>query len=67
MSEFYCDACYNTGELDCYCGGDLCICDRNGTYECPHCEGGRRGSDYPDQDEYPDYGDAAPVKGASKP
>jgi len=50
MGKLYCDACCNTGELDCHCGGDLCICDRHGTYECPHCEGGRL-----DDDEYPDY------------
>lgn len=38
----YCEGCYNTGELDCHCGGDLCICERNGTYSCPVC-GGREG------------------------
>jgi hypothetical protein len=33
--------CYGTGYVDCYCGGDLCVCDYNGTAEClgcPDCE-----------------------------
>lgn len=42
MGERYCERCYNTGELDCYCGGDLCVCERGGTYPCPDC-GGREG------------------------
>ena len=33
----YCDHCKNTGEIDCYCGGDLCVCENNGTYPCQHC------------------------------
>lgn len=33
----YCEHCQNTGELDCHCGGDLCVCDNNGTFMCPHC------------------------------
>lgn len=33
----YCEHCHNTGEVDCYCGGDLCVCENNGTYPCPHC------------------------------
>jgi hypothetical protein len=50
VSAFYCERCYNTGELDCYCGGDLCVCENYGTFPCPDCEGG----ECPD-DEYPDY------------
>lgn len=34
----WCDACQNTGWINCYCGGDLCICDNNGEYECPYCQ-----------------------------
>lgn len=34
----YCDACCNTGEVDCYCGGDLCICGDE-TRPCPQCHG----------------------------
>lgn len=37
----WCERCYNTGEVDCYCGGDLCVCWHNGTYACPNCDGGR--------------------------
>ena len=33
----WCDGCCGTGELDCYCGGDLCVCSNNGTYPCPEC------------------------------
>lgn len=33
----YCDRCYGTGDLDCHCGGDLCVCQNNGTYPCPEC------------------------------
>jgi hypothetical protein len=40
MTDLYCEECYNTGELDCYCGGDNCVCMKNGTYPCPHCDGG---------------------------
>jgi hypothetical protein len=38
----YCEECYNTGELDCHCGGDNCVCMNNGTYPCTHCDGGTR-------------------------
>ena len=35
----YCVTCQNTGEIDCHCGGDLCVC---GAYElpCPDCNRG---------------------------
>lgn len=46
----YCDLCKNTGEVDCYCGGDLCVCDNNGVYPCPACDGG----DLIGDDEYPE-------------
>lgn len=35
----WCDHCCGTGMLDCLCGGDLCVCERNGEYECPFCYG----------------------------
>lgn len=34
----YCDRCQNTGEIDCHCGGDLCVCGEE-TKECPRCHG----------------------------
>jgi len=33
----YCFTCCNTGEVDCYCGGDLCVCRNQGTEPCPDC------------------------------
>jgi hypothetical protein len=41
----WCEPCHNTGEIDCGCGGDLCVCKNYGTYPCPHCEGADRGDD----------------------
>lgn len=34
----WCDACQDTGEVDCLCGGDLCVCGAE-TMPCPRCEG----------------------------
>jgi hypothetical protein len=34
----YCDRCNNTGEVDCRCGGDLCVCGRQ-ELPCPQCDG----------------------------
>lgn len=28
--------CYGTGELECHCGGDLCVCGLD-TLPCPGC------------------------------
>jgi len=38
-TSLWCDVCLNTGVVDCYCGGDLCICERYGTAPCPACGG----------------------------
>ena len=35
----WCERCHNTGWVDCYCGGDLCICENNGEEPCPKCGG----------------------------
>lgn len=35
----YCCTCNNTGEIDCYCGGDLCVCGQE-VEPCPDCDGG---------------------------
>ncbi len=35
--EKWCDECHNTGEIDCHCGGDLCVCRNNGSMPCPKC------------------------------
>lgn len=29
--------CAGTGELDCLCGGDQCVCHNHGTVECEGC------------------------------
>ena len=46
--------CGGTRVLDCYCGGDFCVCGNFGEVECPGCEdcdgdeddGGYRDDDY---------------------
>lgn len=35
----WCSTCQNTGWVNCYCGGDNCICENNGEYPCPECDG----------------------------
>jgi hypothetical protein len=30
--------CGGTGELNCECGGDLCVCHHHGATECPGCD-----------------------------
>lgn len=47
----YSDRCGGTGHLDCFCGGDFCVCHNHGEVECPgcpDCEG--------DDDDYMDDG-----------
>lgn len=36
--EQWCERCHNTGELDCFCGGDFCVCMNYGSYPCPSCQ-----------------------------
>lgn len=31
------DCCGGTGSLECYCGGDICVCHHHGEVECPGC------------------------------
>ena len=33
--EAWCEPCHGTGEVECYCGGDLCVCGEQ-TTECHH-------------------------------
>ena len=35
----WCDACQNMGVVNCYCGGDLCVCTNYGEMICPECDG----------------------------
>lgn len=30
--------CHGTGMLECYCGGDLCVCHNHGEVDCPGCD-----------------------------
>lgn len=39
MSPFYCEECNNSGEIECWCGGDLCVCMNHGSKPCPACGG----------------------------
>ena len=43
--EGWCDLCQNSGYVECYCGGDICICENNGERECPRCRGQSRPAD----------------------
>lgn len=36
-SDDYCETCDNMGVVDCFCGGDLCVCRNNGEKPCPDC------------------------------
>jgi hypothetical protein len=49
MSERWCDHCQNTGWLDCLCGGDMCVCENNGEYPCPYCDGITEDGDYEEE------------------
>lgn len=35
--DFLDDGCSGTGMLQCYCGGDLCVCHNHGETDCPGC------------------------------
>lgn len=47
----YCDLCDNQGSVNCYCGGDLCVCTNYGERVCPKCYGDCGGDD-DDGDEF---------------
>ena len=34
-----CPKCMGQCSVDCYCGGDLCVCDNYGEMDCPLCHG----------------------------
>jgi hypothetical protein len=44
MSERWCEDCQGLGTVNCYCGGDLCVCLNYGEKDCPTC-GGSGGED----------------------
>jgi len=43
------ESCGGSGELNCYCGGDFCVCHHHGSTECDGCE------DCQDEDDWSDY------------
>lgn len=51
MCEDVGGTCGGTGSLDCYCGGDLCVCHNHGEVECYGCEDCEGRDDF-DDDQY---------------
>lgn len=37
FGDDWCPTCHNTGYIECYCGGDNCVCGNNGEMPCPRC------------------------------
>ena len=35
----WCERCQGMGSVNCYCGGDLCVCENYGEADCPRCHG----------------------------
>ena len=36
-ADDWCEHCDNMGFVNCYCGGDLCVCRNHGEKPCPKC------------------------------
>jgi RecJ-like exonuclease len=34
-----CPHCQGSGEVNCLCGGDFCVCENYGEKDCPVCHG----------------------------
>ena len=32
------EGCGGTGTINCYCGGDQCVCHNHGSTDCPGCD-----------------------------
>lgn len=44
--------CGGTRSINCYCGGDFCVCHHHGAYECDGCaECEYEADDYPEDDD----------------
>lgn len=51
-------SCAGTGELDCLCGGDQCVCHNHGAVECYGCGSCEFDSDlYDDESDYAEFMD----------
>jgi hypothetical protein len=46
--------CGGGGHIDCYCGGDFCVCHNHGGYDCPGCPDCEEERDDDWQDDYDD-------------
>lgn len=46
------ETCGGTGVLNCYCGGDQCVCHNHGEVECFGCADCEQDSDEYDDSEY---------------
>ena len=47
------ESCGGSGSLNCFCGGDQCVCHFHGETECEGCED----CEEQDSDAYDDFGD----------
>ena len=47
----YCDKCQTLGTVECYCGGDLCVCGQQ-ELNCPLCKGASA-KEYHDEEDEP--------------
>ena len=46
-----CPRCDGHSEVECHCGGDLCVCENYGEKPCPFCGGEYGGEGYVPKDE----------------
>ncbi|HRE42774.1 MAG TPA: hypothetical protein PKY87_02260 [Terricaulis sp.] len=61
----YCHCCNNDGVVNCYCGGDLCVCENYGEMDCPRCYGAST-DDYDPDDDYGSPDDEPARQGGQK-
>lgn len=47
-------SCHGTGVMECYCGGDLCVCHNHGEVECGGCADCEDDDGYDDDFDYDD-------------
>lgn len=52
FSDDFSLGCGGSGQLDCYCGGDFCVCHNHGAADCPGCDDCEGAPD--DYDDYDD-------------
>jgi len=53
------EGCGGSGQLDCYCGGDFCVCHNHGSVDCPGCDDCQAERDDYDPDDFEEYLDEA--------